>query len=218
MLDKVTREADLQAQELEEEKNKSDQLLYQMLPPTVADCLKKQIEVKPETFQSATVYFSDIQGFTELSSVSEPIEIVNFLNDVYYKFDNIIEKYKVYKVETIGDAYVVCSGVPVKVDNHASEIAKMALHIMSCSSDLKVFHRPEHKFHMRIGMHSGPVAAGVVGRTMPRYCLFGDTVNTASRMESTSLAGRIQISQQCKDLLDNDVGFHYEAREPIHVK
>ncbi|BFZ10892.1 hypothetical protein BsWGS_13930 [Bradybaena similaris] len=218
MLDKVTREADLQAQELEEEKNKSDQLLYQMLPPIVADCLKKQIEVKPETFQSATVYFSDIQGFTELSSVSEPIEIVNFLNDVYYKFDNIIEKYKVYKVETIGDAYVVCSGVPLMVDNHASEIAKMALHIMSCSSDLKVLHRPEQKFHMRIGMHSGPVAAGVVGRTMPRYCLFGDTVNTASRMESTSLAGRIQISQQCKDLLDNDVGFNYEAREPIHVK
>ncbi|XP_059145757.1 receptor-type guanylate cyclase gcy-13-like, partial [Physella acuta] len=97
MLDKVTREADMQAQELQEEKNKSDLLLYQMLPPTVADCLKRQIEVKPETFESATVYFSDIQGFTELSSVSDPIEIVNFLNDVYYKFDNILDKYNVYK-------------------------------------------------------------------------------------------------------------------------
>ncbi|CAL1533132.1 unnamed protein product, partial [Lymnaea stagnalis] len=122
---------------------------------TVADCLKKQIEVKPETFQSATVYFSDIQGFTDLSSVSEPIEIVNFLNDVYYKFDSILDKYNVYKVETIGDAYVVCSGVPVRVENHADEIAKMALHIMYSSADLKVHHRPEHKFHMRIGLHSG---------------------------------------------------------------
>ncbi|KAH9487614.1 Nitrogen permease reactivator protein, partial [Bulinus truncatus] len=144
--------------------------------------------------------------------------IVNFLNDVYYKFDNILDKYNVYKVETIGDAYVVCSGVPVRVEKHATEIAKMALHIMMSSAELKVHHRPQHKFHMRIGLHSGPVAAGVVGRTMPRYCLFGDTVNTASRMESTGLAGHIQISEQCRSLLDVDGGFLYEAREPIHVK
>ncbi|KAI8745569.1 atrial natriuretic peptide receptor 1 [Biomphalaria glabrata] len=218
MLDKVTREADMQAQELQEEKNKSDLLLYQMLPATVADCLKRQIEVKPETFQSATVYFSDIQGFTELSSVSEPIEIVNFLNDVYYKFDNILDKYNVYKVETIGDAYVVCSGVPVRVEKHATEIGKMALHILMSSAELKVHHRPAHTFHMRIGLHSGPVAAGVVGRTMPRYCLFGDTVNTASRMESTGVPGKIQISEQCKSLLDADGGFYYEPRTPFHVK
>ncbi|XP_035827249.1 atrial natriuretic peptide receptor 1-like [Aplysia californica] len=201
MLDKVTREADLQAQELQEEKHKSDQLLYQMLPPDTTsqpkdrDTLHNFSPHEGNELGSPACYSKASNPYTATGNVIVFIlfQIVNFLNDVYYKFDTVIEKYLVYKVETIGDAYVVCSGVPLKVENHACEIAKMALHIMSCSEDLKVHHRPQHKFLMRIGLHSGTVAAGVVGRTMPRYCLFGDTVNTASRMESTGVDGSPKI-------------------------
>ncbi|GFR81001.1 guanylate cyclase A/atrial natriuretic peptide receptor [Elysia marginata] len=152
---------------------------------SVADCLKRQIEVKPETFQSATVYFSDIQGFTDLCSVSEPLEIVNFLNEVYYRFDSVLERYNVYKVETIGDAYVVCSGVPIPVQNHATEMAMCALHLVNISANLKVAHKPQHHFLMRIGLHC---------------------------------AGHIQISEQCKAVLEKDPDYILEAREPIFVK
>lgn len=153
---------------------------------TIVDQLKVGKTVIPETFTSVTIYFSDIVGFTSLSAQSTPIQIVKLLNDLYTMFDEILSEYDVYKVETIGDAYMVASGLPIRNgQNHAREIARMSLRLLSKVKSFRMDHRPEEQLKLRIGMHTGPCVTGVVGLKMPRYCLFGDTVNTASRMEST---------------------------------
>lgn len=158
---------------LKEEKKKTEELLHQMLPPSVAEQLKRGKRVEAEAFDSVTIYFSDICGFTVLSSESSPMQIVNLLNDLYTLFDSILENYDVYKVETIGDAYMVVSGLPKRVNNHkhVGEIASMSLRLLSAIKTFKVKHRPDETIKLRIGLHSGPVVAGVVGLKMPRYCL-----------------------------------------------
>uniref|UniRef100_F6SW71 Guanylate cyclase n=1 Tax=Ciona intestinalis TaxID=7719 RepID=F6SW71_CIOIN len=169
-----------------EEKRKADDLLYQMLPVPVVDRLKRGDSVPAEAFESVTILFSDIVGFTSLSASSNPMQIVNLLNDLYTCFDAIIDNFDVYKVETIGDAYMLVSGLPVRNGiRHATEIARTALALLRAVGGFKIRHRPNEQLKLRIGIHTGPCCAGVVGLKMPRYCLFGDTVNTASRMESS---------------------------------
>ncbi|KAK1895092.1 Atrial natriuretic peptide receptor 1 [Dissostichus eleginoides] len=173
-----------------EEKRKAETLLYQILPHSVAEQLKRGETVQAEAFDSVSIYFSDIVGFTAISAESTPLQVVTLLNDLYTCFDAIIDNFDVYKVETIGDAYMVVSGLPVRNGNlHGREIARMALALLHAVRTFKICHRPEQQLELRIGVHSGPVCAGVVGLKMPRYCLFGDTVNTSSRMESSGEAG-----------------------------
>uniref|UniRef100_A0A8C9L2W5 Guanylate cyclase n=1 Tax=Serinus canaria TaxID=9135 RepID=A0A8C9L2W5_SERCA len=191
-------------EELEVEKQKTEKLLSQMLPPSVAEALKTGGTVEPEYFDQVTIYFNDIVGFTSISALSEPIEVVDLLNDLYSLFDAVLGNHDVYKVETIGDAYMVASGLPKRNGNkHAAEIANMSLDILSSVGTFKMRHMPDIPLRIRIGLHTGPCVAGVVGLTMPRYCLFGDTVNTASRMESTGLPYRIHVSQSTVDILQN---------------
>ncbi|XP_046579704.1 uncharacterized protein LOC124287252 [Haliotis rubra] len=182
--------------DLDKERRRSQTLLYELLPVTVAKKMINQEPIEPESYGNVTIYFSDIVGFTVISSKSSPMQVVDMLNMLYQAFDKQLELYDVYKVETIGDAYMVVSGLPVRNgERHASEIACLALDLLDTISRLTIPHLPEESLRLRIGLNSGPVVAGVVGTKMPRYCLFGDTVNTASRMESTSLPLHIQITE-----------------------
>ncbi|XP_058876920.1 retinal guanylyl cyclase 2-like [Acipenser ruthenus] len=207
-------------EELEVEKQKTDRLLTQMLPASVAKALKTGDPVEPEYFTEVSLYFSDIVGFTTISALSEPIEVVDLLNDLYTLFDAIIGLHDVYKVETIGDAYMVASGLPNRNGNrHAAEISNMSLDILHCIGAFKMRHMPDVKVKIRIGLHSGPCVAGVVGLTMPRYCLFGDTVNTASRMESTGLSYRIHVNQSTVNILRSlNMGYKLESRGRTELK
>ncbi|XP_030640212.1 atrial natriuretic peptide receptor 2-like [Chanos chanos] len=206
-------------QDLLQEKQKTDRLLYSMLPKPVADDLRQGRTAEAQSYSNATVYFSDIVGFTQLSGSSTPHQVVDFLNKLYTTFDDIIDNYDVYKVETIGDAYMVVSGVPKENGiNHAGEIASMALDLISVCHTFKIPHKPTTQLKIRAGIHSGPVVAGVVGTKMPRYCLFGDTVNTASRMESTSEALKIQCSGSTADLLHTLGGYVLTCRGSLNVK
>uniref|UniRef100_A0A663N7A5 Guanylate cyclase n=1 Tax=Athene cunicularia TaxID=194338 RepID=A0A663N7A5_ATHCN len=202
-----------------EEKRKAENLLYQILPHSVAEQLKRGETVRAEAFDSVTIYFSDIVGFTALSAESTPMQVVTLLNDLYTCFDAIIDNFDVYKVETIGDAYMVVSGLPVRNGKlHAREIVRMALALLEAVKTFKIRHRPNDQLHLRIGIHTGPVCAGVVGLKMPRYCLFGDTVNTASRMESNGQALKIHVSSTTKEVLDEFGCFELELRGDVEMK
>ncbi|XP_026674048.1 atrial natriuretic peptide receptor 1-like isoform X2 [Ceratina calcarata] len=202
-----------------EEKRKCEELLYQLLPQSVASQLIVGRSVIAETYDQVTIYFSDIVGFTKLSAESTPLQVVDLLNDLYTCFDSIIENFDVYKVETIGDAYMVVSGLPVRNGmNHAREIARMSLALRDTVMTFSIRHRPYEQLMLRIGMHSGPCVAGVVGLKMPRYCLFGDTVNTASRMESNGEALKIHVSPTTKEILDTFGTFQLVCRGEVNLK
>eukprot|EP00095_Tigriopus_kingsejongensis_P003488 maker-scaffold378_size191342-snap-gene-0.22 protein:Tk03488 transcript:maker-scaffold378_size191342-snap-gene-0.22-mRNA-1 annotation:"guanylate cyclase 32e-like" len=204
--------------QLFEEKQKTEDLLHRMLPPSVARKLTHGIAVEPETFTGVTIYFSDIVGFTSMCSESTPLQVVKFLNELYSRFDEIIQSFDVYKVETIGDAYMVVSGLPERTDQHAGNVASLALELLSAVKSFKIDHRPNDTLKLRIGMHTGPVVAGVVGLAMPRFCLFGDTVNTSSRMESTGQPLKIHISPTCNSELQRLGGYVTESRGPVEMK
>ncbi|XP_053086679.1 LOW QUALITY PROTEIN: atrial natriuretic peptide receptor 1 [Pangasianodon hypophthalmus] len=205
--------------QLQEEKKKAEALLTQMLPRSVAAQLIAGRTVRAETYDCVTVYFSDIEGFTAMSASLTPMQVVNMLNDLYTHFDNIIDNHDVYKVETIGDAYMVVSGLPIRNgDEHAREVARMSLAVVQGMEHFQSAHVPQQRLKVRIGIHSGPCVAGVVGLKMPRYCLFGDTVNTASRMESYGLPLKIHVSSSTKSLLDTFTTFQCELRGDIHIK
>ncbi|XP_014673866.1 PREDICTED: LOW QUALITY PROTEIN: atrial natriuretic peptide receptor 1-like [Priapulus caudatus] len=204
-----------------DEKNRKSERssLTKLLPKSVAKQLVSGKSVQPESFESVTIYFSDIVEFTQLSAQSTPMQVVDLLNDLYTCFDGILEHFDVYKVETIGDAYMVCSGIPIKNGiNHACNIARMSLNLLEAIDHFQIRHRPGVKLNLRIGLHSGSVVAGVVGLKMPRYCLFGDTVNTASRMESNGEPLKIHVSKQLKALLDRFGTFILESRGEVKMK
>uniref|UniRef100_A0A674CCK9 Guanylate cyclase n=1 Tax=Salmo trutta TaxID=8032 RepID=A0A674CCK9_SALTR len=202
------------------ERDRADCLNFMLLPRPVVRSLKETGIVEPELFEEVTVYFSDIVGFTTLCQYSTPMEVVDMLNDIYKGFDSILDHHDVYKVETIGDAYMVASGLPRRNGNrHAVDISRMALDILAFMGTFQLRHLPGLPVWIRIGMHSGPCAAGVVGIKMPRYCLFGDTVNTASSMESTGHPLRIHVSQPTISILQRtDCKFEYEKRGETFLK
>ncbi|XP_077994026.1 atrial natriuretic peptide receptor 1-like isoform X3 [Glandiceps talaboti] len=202
-----------------EEKRKSEELLYSILPNSVAKQLTRGQCVEPESFEMVTIYFSDIVGFTALSAGSTPMQVVDLLNDLYTCFDTIINNFDVYKVETIGDAYMVVSGLPQRNGSrHAREIARMSLALLEAVCSFKIRHRPNQQLKLRIGIHSGPCVTGVVGLKMPRYCLFGDTVNTASRMESNGEPGKIHVSLPTKMIIDTFQTFILGLRGDVEMK
>ncbi|XP_070574174.1 uncharacterized protein [Ptychodera flava] len=206
-------------EELEKEKEKTNTLLYRMLPVSVAEQLKTTGRVPAEAFDDVTIFFSDIVDFTRICAGSKPMQVVEMLNVLYECFDSKIEKHDVYKVETIGDSYMMVSGLPNRNGcRHSSEIANMALEIRDALTEFDIPQFPGQQFRLRIGIHTGPCVAGVVGFKMPRYCLFGDTVNTASRMESTGKPSMIQISDATYRALLDFHQFSLKRRGKVEVK
>ncbi|CAH0585494.1 unnamed protein product [Chrysodeixis includens] len=213
-----THSIEQSTQKLVAEKQKSDLLLSRMLPLPVLRSLRAQRAVPAEAFDAVTIFFSDIVGFTNISASSTPMEVINMLNMLYRLFDEKITHYDVYKVETIGDAYMVVSGLPQRNGKrHVSEIADMSLSLVRSLEGACVPHRPAEPLMIRAGINTGPCVAGVVGTTMPRYCLFGDTINTASRMESTGEPMKIHISYSTKLALDDIGKYEFESRGPVNI-
>ncbi|KAH7730270.1 Protein GCY-4 [Aphelenchoides avenae] len=216
----LEEEVEERTKELVEEKKKSDILLYRMLPRQVAEKLKLGQSVQPESYDCVTVFFSDVVSFTTIAGRCTPLEVVNLLNSLYSQLDDIIGHHDVYKVETIGDGYLCVSGLPHRNGNeHARHIANMSLAFMRCVERFVIPNLPNERIRLRIGIHTGPCVAGVVGLAMPRYCLFGDTVNTASRMESNGKPDRIQMSAETNRFLAQIIGGYItESRGEVIIK
>ncbi|XP_072852075.2 guanylate cyclase soluble subunit beta-2 isoform X2 [Pogona vitticeps] len=215
-LERKKEELRILSKHLEEEKKKTETLLYAMLPKHVANQLKEGKRVEAGEFKECTILFSDVVTFTNICAQCEPIQIVLLLNAMYLRFDRLTTVHDVYKVETIGDAYMVVGGVPVPVSTHAERVANFALGMIIAAKDIKnpVSGNP---IQIRVGIHTGPVLAGVVGEKMPRYCLFGDTVNIASRMESHGVPSKIHLSASVHQCL-KDKNFEMLERGEIDVK
>ncbi len=182
--------------EIQEEKLKVEIILSELLPETIANRLSRGEQIQPEVFDCITLLFSDIVGFTKIASAMDAIDLVTMLNKVYSMFDDVLSKFDVYKVATIGDAYMVSSGVPIRNGNtHAQEICSMALGLLDIIAEYTILDTENEQLCMRIGIHTGPCVAGVAGIKMPRYLLFGDTVDIAARMESGGESMKIHISE-----------------------
>jgi len=194
--------------------SKSEKLLANVFPLAILDKLKDKEATIADRFDSASVFFADIVGFTPLSEKLSPVELVNLLDKLFSLFDSLVEKHKVEKIKTIGDAYMVASGVPTPIKNHAELLANFALDFKLCLAEFNLANNQTLK--MRIGMNSGPIVAGVIGKSRFIYDLWGDCVNTAARLESHGLSGEIHVSEHTYELLSDK--FEFESRGTIEIK
>ncbi|XP_059089436.1 uncharacterized protein LOC131885421 [Tigriopus californicus] len=199
------------------EKKKTEKLLTDLLPRQIIHQMKKGKVPEPESFNSVSIFLCDIVGFTSLASESTAHQIVDLLNTLYNLFDIRLENYDVYKVETIGDAYMVASGVPEVNDHHAAEISKMALDLLAKVVTFEVQHKPGYRIKLRMGIHSGSCVAGVVGTKIPHYSVFGETVEIAGLMEATSEPMKIQITESTMVLLEQSGSFNYIQRDQTTI-
>jgi adenylate cyclase len=196
------------------EQAKAENLLLNILPRSIADRLKAQDQPIADQVESASILFADVADFTPWSERLSPAEVVGYLDHLFRDFDDLAERYGVEKIKTIGDAYMVAAGVPTSRPDHARALALMALDMLeTMRSDDEV---GRLGLDLRVGINSGPVVAGVIGRKRFLYDLWGDAVNTASRMESHGAPGRIQITRATYELLADE--FECEPRGPIAVK
>lgn len=199
---------------LAQEREKSENLLLNILPKQIADTLKVEEQVIAENHEAVSLLFADLVGFTPMTAQMEPTEMVKFLNQIYSYFDTLEEKYGVEKIRTMGDSYMVASGVPEPRQDHAQALARMALDMVTYIRQFPSQNGAE--VDLRIGINSGPIVAGVIGHKKFHYDVWGDTVNTASRMESHGIPGKIQVTQDTYELLKD--GFVFESRGTIDVK
>jgi adenylate cyclase len=199
---------------LELERQKSEKLLLNILPAPIAQRLKEDNCIIADHFESTTVMFSDIVGFTAMSEKVAPAELVEYLNRMFSAFDDLAEKYRLEKIKTIGDAYMVAGGFPEKRECHAKDVAAMALEMLEVVQRFNI--GADRPVSIRIGIHTGPAVAGVIGIKKFAYDVWGDTVNTASRMEASGMPGRIQLSEQAAESLGDD--FVIEERGMVELK
>ena len=196
------------------ERERANNLLLNILPKDIAGRLKSNVGSIAQRHEEVCVVFADIVGFTRYSSSVTPEELVSKLDMIFSKFDTLVYKYRLEKIKTIGDAYMVAGGIPVKTENCAERIADMALEMHEVVE--KITKGPDSNFTIKIGIHCGPVVAGVIGTSKFAYDLWGDTVNIASRLESTCEEGMIQVSNTMRSVLNDK--FHLRKRGEIETK
>jgi class 3 adenylate cyclase len=199
---------------LAQEQEKAERLLLNILPREIAATLKDQERIIADHYPGASILFADVVDFTPMSASMMPAEIVGLLNEVFSQFDNLIEQYDLEKIKTIGDCYMVAAGVPRPRPDHAHALARMGLEILKYVEG-RTFGNGK-QVALRIGINSGPVVAGVIGRKKFIYDLWGDAVNVASRMESHGMGGTIQITTNTYELIKDD--FVCEPHGTILVK
>jgi len=203
----------LQREMIARERRVSESLLLNILPGSVAGRLKRG-ETVADQYDRAVVLFADLVDFTLLSRTLRPDEVISLLNDIFSRFDRLAERYGLEKIKTIGDAYMAVSGVPVPRGDYAKAAALMALDMRE---EIRRFNaQTGRSLALRIGLHAGPLVAGVIGLRKFIYDLWGDTVNTASRMESSGVAGEIQVSGEVYRLLRDS--FVFESRGEREIK
>ena len=199
-LERYSRREFLQKYAIQKERDQSDKLLFSILPARIAEQLKLGQETIAEEFSSASVLFADIVDFTPISAHFEPREVVDMLNELFSGFDQLVDKYSVEKIQVAGDGYMLAAGVPTPRKNHAVILAHLALEMLDYVKRQN-FLGGRHPVEIRIGLNSGPLMGGVIGRKKYVYALWGDMVNTASRMESHGAKGKIQITRATYELV-----------------
>jgi class 3 adenylate cyclase len=195
----------------ERERERSERLLLNTLPPAVVPRLKQSPEVIADRFPEATVLFADLVGFTPLAARVQPEDLVRLLDEVFTRWDALAQHHGLEKIKTIGDAYLVVGGIPSPRPGHLASVAEMALAMIPALEECG-----DGELSARIGIDTGPVVAGVIGRAKFSYDLWGDTVNTASRMESMGEPGRIHVTERVRAELGSD--YRFVARPEIEVK
>ncbi len=202
--------------ELRAEKEESERLLYNILPQELADELKQKGSITPMRYEDATVLFTDFKGFTLASSKISPKKLVAELNEIFQAFDYITEKYSIEKIKTIGDSYMAVCGLPKQTEFHAIQCVNAALDMIRFLEKRKS--KSELSFEMRVGLHSGPLVAGVVGTKKFIYDVWGDTVNIASRMETNGIPGKINISEKTFQLVKKHFKCDYRGKKDAKGK
>ena len=182
-------------------RKRSNAVMETMLPHHIVESLSAGKKVEPTSHDCVTVFFSDIFGFTSIASRLQPIQVMHMLDRLYSKFDELVTFHNLKKIETAGDSFMVVSGLSEVQLDHTARVGRFALDLVQIASTVEVEVEKGEFIQVRAGFHSGPVVASVVGTLSPRYCLFGDAVNLASRMESTSEPGRVQMTSFAAELL-----------------
>lgn len=206
--------ADFLISQLELARRQADALLLNVLPKSIAARLKADEATIADSYDSVTVLFADIVDFTTMSSAADPVDVVNKLNEIFSDFDELAAKHGLEKIKTIGDAYMVAGGLPEPRDDHVEAVAAFAVDVV----DIIGRHQSwtGEPIRLRVGINTGPIVAGVIGRQKFIYDLWGDAVNVASRMESNGLANQIQVTAAVKERLNGR--YVFEEREPIDIK
>lgn len=193
-------------------------LLEQVFPKHIATALREGRTIEPEHHAEVTIFFSDICGFTDMSATLEPMQVSNMLDRLYREFDQLCDKHGLYKIETIGDAYMCVSNLFTTQLDHAARVARFAMDALKAANAIPILENDPDGPHIdiRVGFHSGPVVSNVVGTLTPRFCLFGSTVNCASRMESNSVRNCIHMSPEAAALVQKqDVSLNVIRRDPV---
>jgi class 3 adenylate cyclase len=211
---KVESELKKRTKELEDEKIKTDELLHNIFPSEIVKELKANGSVTPKNYNSVSILFTDFDNFTNLASRLTAEKLVEKLNAIFTDFDFILNKYELEKLKTIGDSYMIAGGLPNATDDHAIKVTQAAIEMQEVVKEVN--DSLEFNCRMRVGIHSGPCVAGIVGIKKYTYDVWGDTVNLAKRLESNCEPGRINISQETYNLIKDH--FECEYRGCIEAK